>query len=78
MARQGKIEGDIMVEAAVKRWEDDGFVFVGNGGEINEDDPELCPYCDDYHIFWALWEKGEKLNAANLCMNCGHRWIDED
>ena len=39
-----------------KQWEADGFKFIGNGFETNDDDPELCPACGEPGFFWALFE----------------------
>lgn len=83
---------DKQVHEKALEWEAAGFKFIGNGFENNDDDPTLCPKCDSAYIFWALWEHPTKqrhveteseynpllLNSANTCMDCGHRWIDED
>ena len=80
------------VTALVQRWEADGFKFIGNGFENNDDDPMCCPKCGFSYIFWALWEhptrirnadkdteyKPHLLNALNRCYDCGHDWTDED
>lgn len=80
------------VIAKSKEWEAQGFKFIGNGSENNDDDPTLCPNCGHSHIFWALWEHPTwtrhaetdseynplLLNSTNLCTDCGYRWIDEE
>lgn len=77
------------VLAKCQEWEATGFIFVGNG---TDDDLDTCPNCGDEHVFWSFWEHpgqtryiGEEkiynpqlARVANLCVRCGHRWIEEE
>ncbi len=80
------------VLARTKAWEAEGYSFIGNGFENNEDDPNYCPFCGGIDIFWALWEHSTEridpgpdggyqwklCNSANHCYECDARWIDEE
>src|SRR5258706_8417767 len=75
-----------------QQWEAEGFKFIGNGFETDDDDPLRCPSCGESNVFWVLYEhptlarnaeadteyKPLLLNAINRCYKCGYNWIDVD